>query len=48
MWDFGYATIARAVSYVADRVNILQFLTIRRYLMLVFGVLVALLLVLAI
>jgi hydrogenase-4 component B len=48
VWDFGYAPIARAVGYVADRVNILQFLTIRRYLMLVFGVLVALLLVLAI
>ncbi len=46
-WDGIYAPIAAAVSYVADRMNVLQFLTIRRYLSLVFVALVFLLLVLA-
>jgi hypothetical protein len=36
------------VNFAADRLNVLQFLTIRRYLTLVFLALVALLLVLAI
>ena len=40
--------MASAVSFAADRLNVLQFLTIRRYLTLVFLTLVALLLVLAI
>ncbi len=35
-------------AYAADRLNVLQFLTIRRYLTLVFTALVLLLLVLAI
>jgi hypothetical protein len=47
IWDGLYAPIAGAVSFAADRLNHLQFLTIRRYLSLVFIALVALLLVLA-
>jgi len=48
VWDCIYAPIAEAVSVTADRLNLLQFLTIRRYLTLVFLTLVGLLLVLAI
>jgi hydrogenase-4 component B len=47
-WEFLFAPIARAVSYTAEKLNMLQFLTIRRYLSLVFLTLVGLLLVLAI
>ena len=47
IWETLYAPIAGAVAYVADRLNVLQFLTIRRYLTLVFFALVALLLGLA-
>jgi len=47
IWDGLYAPIAGAVSFAADRLNYLQFLTIRRYLSLVFMALIALLLVLA-
>ena len=43
-----YEPIAGAVGFSADRLNRLQFLTIRRYLSLVFATLVTLLLVLAI
>jgi hypothetical protein len=46
-WAWIYAPIAAAVAYAGDRFNGLQFLTIRRYLSLVFGALVLLLLVLA-
>jgi formate hydrogenlyase subunit 3/multisubunit Na+/H+ antiporter MnhD subunit len=46
-WESLYAPIAAAVSLAADRLNKLQFLTIRRYLSLVFLALVGLLLVLA-
>ncbi len=48
IWDTLYAPVADAVALAADRLNHLQFLTIRRYLTLVFGALVTLLLVLAI
>jgi hypothetical protein len=48
IWDAGYAPIAGFIGYAADRLNVLQFLTIRRYLTLVFTALVLLLLVLAI
>lgn len=48
VWDLTYARIAGAVAFLADRFNHLQFLTIRRYLSLVFLALVALLLVLSI
>jgi len=47
IWDFLYAPIAVLVGFAADRLNHLQFLTIRRYLSLVFIALVALLLALA-
>jgi hydrogenase-4 component B len=48
IWEGMYAPIAGAVSRSSDRLNRLQFLTIRRYLSLVFITLVTLLLVLAI
>ena len=48
VWDFVYVPIARSVSFLADRLNYFQFLTIRRYLSLVFLALVSLLLILAI
>jgi hypothetical protein len=48
IWDRLYRPIADAVGFIADRLNQLQFLTIRRYLSLVFAVLVVLLLALAI
>ena len=48
VWDGLYAPIATGVGYAANRLNVLQFLTIRRYLSLVFFALIALLLVLAI
>ena len=41
VWDALYAPIAGCVGFVADRLNRLQFLTIRRYLSLVFVALVA-------
>ncbi|GAB4365979.1 MAG: hydrogenase 4 subunit B [Kiloniellaceae bacterium] len=47
VWDFLYAPLSGAVGLAADRLNHLQFLTIRRYLSLVFLALVTLLLVLA-
>jgi hydrogenase-4 component B len=46
-WEFIYTPIANGVSAAADRLNRLQFLTIRQYLSLVFLALVSLLLVLA-
>jgi hydrogenase-4 component B len=48
VWEGIYAPVAGAVGFAADRLNHLQFLTIRRYLTLVFLALVFLLLVLAI
>ena len=48
IWDALYAPIAGAVGFAADRLNHLQFLTIRQFLSLVFAALVLLLLVLAI
>jgi formate hydrogenlyase subunit 3/multisubunit Na+/H+ antiporter MnhD subunit len=48
IWDGLYGNIAGAIAFAADRLNHLQFLTIRRYLSLVFLALVVLLLVLAI
>ena len=36
IWDAAYAPIAGFIGYAADRLNVLQFLTIRRYLTLVF------------
>lgn len=48
LWDAFYAPITGLVGYVADRLNTVQFLSIRVYLTLVFGALVALLMVLAV
>jgi hypothetical protein len=48
VWDVLYAPLSGAIAFLSDRLNVLQFLTIRRYLSLVFGALVVLLLVIAI
>jgi hydrogenase-4 component B len=48
IWEGIYAPIAGIVGFAADRLNVFQFLTIRRYLSLVFLALVVLLLVLTI
>jgi hydrogenase-4 component B len=48
VWDGLYAPVATGVGLAADRLNGLQFLTIRQFLSLVFAALVLLLLVLAI
>lgn len=48
IWEAMYVPIAGAVGRASERLNRLQFLTIRRYLSLVFATLVVLLLVLAI
>jgi hypothetical protein len=48
VWDWLYAPIATAIAFLAEHLNHLQFLTIRRYLSLVFLALVLLLLVSAI
>jgi formate hydrogenlyase subunit 3/multisubunit Na+/H+ antiporter MnhD subunit len=47
VWDALYAPIAGFVAFAADKLNHLQFLTIRRYLSLVFALLTVLLLALA-
>ena len=46
VWDGLYAPVAVGLGRVTERLNALQFLTIRRYLSLVFGALVLLLLAL--
>ena len=48
VWDALYAPVVGGVSFAAERLNHLQFLTIRQFLSLVFAALVLLLLVLAI
>jgi formate hydrogenlyase subunit 3/multisubunit Na+/H+ antiporter MnhD subunit len=48
VWDVFYAPISGWISYASERLNYLQFLTIRKYLSLVFGALVGLLLMVAI
>jgi hydrogenase-4 component B len=47
IWEALYQPIARAIDFATDHLNHLQFLTIRRYLTLVFLFLIVLLLVLA-
>ncbi len=47
VWDWLYTPLTAAVGYTATRLNPLQFLTVRRYLTLVFGALVILLMGLA-
>ena len=44
VWELLYAPIGRAVWFATEKLNHLQFLTIRKYLSLVFVALVALLL----
>jgi hydrogenase-4 component B len=46
-WEFFYLPVVHTVEFLAERLNHLQFLTIRQYLSVVFGALVSLLLVLA-
>jgi hydrogenase-4 component B len=46
-WEFFYLPVVRTVEFLSQRLNHLQFLTIRQYLSVVFGALVSLLLVLA-
>jgi NADH:ubiquinone oxidoreductase subunit 5 (subunit L)/multisubunit Na+/H+ antiporter MnhA subunit len=46
-WQGFYAPVQSAVSALADRLNVLQFLTIRRYLVLMFTALIVLLLAVA-
>ena len=46
-WETFYAPVAAYIGIAADRMNVLQFLTIRRYLGFVFVALILLLLVLA-
>ena len=48
IWDMLYEPIAAVTGFATEQLNVLQFLTIRRYLALVFTALVLLLLVLAI
>ncbi len=48
VWEAIYAPTARLVSLLADRLNLLQFQTIRRYLSLMFAALVLLLLIVAV
>ena len=48
IWDTIYAPLAAGIGFAADRLNSLQFLTIRQFLSLVFCTLVILLLVLAV
>ena len=48
VWDWLYAPVEGGIAATAGRLNRLQFLTIRKYLSLVFGLLITLLLVLAI
>ena len=47
VWEFFYLPVVRTVEFLAQRLNHLQFLTIRQYLSVVFGALVSLLLFLA-
>ncbi len=48
IWDALYAPLEKGIAYAAEKLNVLQFFSIRRYLSLVFSALVLLLLVLAI
>lgn len=48
IWQGVYVPLARLVGAIADRVNVTQFLTIRRYLSLMFGALILLLLIVAV
>jgi len=45
VWDVLYVPLIRLVDATTERMNALQFLTIRKYLMLVFGALITLLII---
>ncbi|MDE2377697.1 hydrogenase 4 subunit B [Bradyrhizobium sp.] len=47
IWEALYAPIATVIGWATERINVLQFLTIRRYLTLVFSALIVLLVVVA-
>ncbi|MGV7214386.1 hydrogenase 4 subunit B [Bradyrhizobium sp. UFLA05-112] len=47
IWEALYAPIAKGIGFATEHINVLQFLTIRRYLTLVFVALIVLLLVVA-
>ena len=47
IWDGLYAPIEKVIGFATERINVLQFLTIRSYLTLVFVALIVLLLVVA-
>lgn len=48
VWSGLYGGLGRVVDWIADRVNRLQYLTVRRYLLMMFGTLVFMLLVVAV
>ena len=48
LWEWFYAPLVTALDWATEAVNALQFLTIRRYLTLMFGALVLLLSVVAV
>jgi len=48
IWEFAYLPVTRAINWIADKLNPIQYMTIRRYLGMVFTALIFLLLVLAI
>lgn len=48
IWDGIYSPIAALVTWLANHLDVTQYLTIRRYLGLMFGALVVLLLVIAV
>ncbi|HSV28501.1 MAG TPA: proton-conducting transporter membrane subunit, partial [Candidatus Omnitrophota bacterium] len=48
VWDGLYLPLARVVGWFADQVNRMQYLTVRRYLLMMFSTLVILLLVVAV
>ncbi|HLJ21649.1 MAG TPA: hydrogenase 4 subunit B [Stellaceae bacterium] len=47
-WESIYGPVAALITWIADRMNVLQFQTIRRYLSLMFAALVLLLLIVAV
>lgn len=48
VWDGLYAPLGRVIDWIADQVNRLQYLTVRGYLLMMFGTLVFMLLVVAV
>ena len=48
IWDWLYAPVGLLIGWSTTRINALQFLTIRRYLTLMFGALVFLLSIVAV